>query len=816
MFSLPFSVENTTQILLSASSPGARVGTIPSQIGLLKKLEYFNVSKLVTGTLPSQIGAISTLHIFTIEHNYGMRGSLPSEFGKLSSLITLHIRYCQLSGSLPTQIGFMTTLSTLTLYNNSLTGQFPSEIGHLTNLGYLNISANRFVGVIPSEIGRLTQLTFIFMDRNEFRSQIPSEIGHLKNLSYLFAGAARAVGTIPTQLGSAEMLTYLYLANNDLVGTIPSQINRLTRLQLLDMSYNQLVGTFIPVPSSKLTHLVLHSNHLTGPIPDTVSELSELRLLSLFRNRITGRVPPLQPTPNSHILLFDNHLSCELPSGPANNLTTVVALGNLFRLNSHGSPGANWLAPSDAKSVHLFVSFPRPYQLMIALFSTVTALSLLMACVSWHSTSTRVSLDRLWVSCARLCVLMAFFSAFNMGALGSAPVHIHTCTSWLTRFTYAESTQLSSLRCGSILTLAIVHFVFVVLGLVWLSRTRSAAGTQIAPLLPSTKSQLQRVAEAKWRRIARKVSLIVLYFAAIFILNMPTLVHFALLSFPSNNTLNIGAGFVWVVRVTLTPILVLISDVIIPRFSGYVVTNYYLNQKVKKGLHRKRFELILISQMLVLAIAPIVSEILVHDNCMALGRGFWVPCNRPSEANEFHVNIDIFVNTTALRRNHTIPVIDKADICKIRGLPKPELCVRGVIDATSRLNIFKVGTQALMMVFRTLLVVAGARWKGSWFSRMLNRCSLSKISEDGMTVAIVSWIASCFVYGGVAPLIWPAVMFAIFTSASVILFATRFASSEIKKRHRTNIPWRPVWCAVWMQLLLLAWYFVAANPCNFG
>jgi len=72
-----------------------------------------------------------------------------------------------LKGTIPSEIGLMTNLISLHLYNNELTGNIPAEIGNLTNLESLRLNTNQFYGSIPPEIGNLFNLTTLRLYNNQ-------------------------------------------------------------------------------------------------------------------------------------------------------------------------------------------------------------------------------------------------------------------------------------------------------------------------------------------------------------------------------------------------------------------------------------------------------------------------------------------------------------------------------------------------------------------------------------------------------------------------------------------------------------------------
>ena len=63
-----------------------------------------------------------------------MKGTIPSELGKLTNLKVLNLSDNELSGTIPPELGKLTNLEELYLWDNGLSGTIPSELGKLTNL----------------------------------------------------------------------------------------------------------------------------------------------------------------------------------------------------------------------------------------------------------------------------------------------------------------------------------------------------------------------------------------------------------------------------------------------------------------------------------------------------------------------------------------------------------------------------------------------------------------------------------------------------------------------------------------------------------
>ncbi|KAK9283167.1 hypothetical protein L1049_011399 [Liquidambar formosana] len=291
-------------------------GSIPSQIGVLSKLTYLDLSQndltgklplslanltqlvkldvswnRITGSIPPLIGNLKNLVELDLSSN-SFTGPIPSGFGLLTNLTHLYLQSNRISGSIPPEMGDLTNLVRLDLYGNNLIGPIPSSLGHLTNLRFLHLGANRIKGFIPPEIGKLRNLVDLDLSGNILIGPFPSSLTRLANLSYLSLSSNQINGIIP-EIGNMKNLIYLDLYGNNLTGPIPSVLCHLTNLQSLDLHLNQINGVIPPKigDMKNLVSLNLSGNNLIGPIPSMLGHLTNLQSLDLQLNQINGVVP---------------------------------------------------------------------------------------------------------------------------------------------------------------------------------------------------------------------------------------------------------------------------------------------------------------------------------------------------------------------------------------------------------------------------------------------------------------------------------------------------------------------------------------------
>eukprot|EP00300_Choanocystis_sp_HF-7_P018268 c19988_g5_i5.p1 GENE.c19988_g5_i5~~c19988_g5_i5.p1 ORF type:complete len:305 (+),score=48.64 c19988_g5_i5:634-1548(+) len=301
-------------------------------------------------------------------------------------------------------------------------------------------------------------------------------------------------------------------------------------------------------------------------------------------------------------------------------------------------------------------------------------------------------------------------------------------------------------------------------------------------------------------------------------------------SFPANNTLRIRPVLVTILRILMSPWLVFSGEWLIPRLSDVFVSWYYdLNKNISSttsslligesqfGLeqslvrprdtrHRRTCtELIFTSQIVVLALAPIVSQVMIHDKCLRLSRVFWVPCNDDG------ASLDV-VAATSDPFLPDVPVLSQAEVCSITRIHVDSgLCCRGVIALASELNISKVLFQSLIVLLRALFIACrsniskSARGGGRRRSGFVDRV-LASPQEATLTRSIMSLLMVGFIYGGVAPLIWPVVLLGVNCTVLMWRVTRKHASIGLHK----IVGWRAVWCGVGIQLALGFWFFSTA------
>nr|POE68032.1 putative leucine-rich repeat receptor-like protein kinase [Quercus suber] len=145
-------------------------------------------------------------------------GTIPTNIGTLSKLQYLDLSVNSLNGSLPLSLANLTQLVEFGVSRNNITGEldrrlFPDGTS-LSKTGFLSLKIfalqyTKLGGRIPEEIGNLKYLVQLFLDGNYFCGPIPPSIGNLSDLATLSLGLNELSGKIPalTAISPQSLLT---------------------------------------------------------------------------------------------------------------------------------------------------------------------------------------------------------------------------------------------------------------------------------------------------------------------------------------------------------------------------------------------------------------------------------------------------------------------------------------------------------------------------------------------------------------------------------------------------------------------------------
>jgi Leucine-rich repeat (LRR) protein len=297
---LPEALGNLAELRSLFLGENQFVGQIPDELGDLHNLEYLVLnnnpglsSDLYRDDGTSWLDGMPNLRWF-IASQSNLFGTIPADFGAMTQLEYLDLRFNQFSGEIPPALGNLTNLQNIYLNNNRLTGPIPPEFGNLVHLKNLWLHDNQLTGGIPWQLGNMTELQgMALMDNPFLGGEIPPELGNLTSLRELYLSKCGLEGPIPWQLGNLTELWRIHLNNQHLSGSIPPELGNLAKADTVALGCNELTGE-IPVSFGNLAGVValnLHENHLSGQIPPELGNLLNLKALVLYGNKLEGPVP---------------------------------------------------------------------------------------------------------------------------------------------------------------------------------------------------------------------------------------------------------------------------------------------------------------------------------------------------------------------------------------------------------------------------------------------------------------------------------------------------------------------------------------------
>jgi Leucine-rich repeat (LRR) protein len=142
-------------------------GSIPATLALLTGLVHLDLSKnKLTGSIPDDLQQLTNLEYLFLHKNPFAAGRIPYMFG-MSKLKELSLQETNRNSSLPSWIGTkLPNLELLDLHENSLTGSIPSDFGNLSSMRYLFLNKNQLGGSLPWQLMYLQQMAVFMIDQN--------------------------------------------------------------------------------------------------------------------------------------------------------------------------------------------------------------------------------------------------------------------------------------------------------------------------------------------------------------------------------------------------------------------------------------------------------------------------------------------------------------------------------------------------------------------------------------------------------------------------------------------------------------------------
>ncbi|MCH2023577.1 MAG: leucine-rich repeat domain-containing protein [Saprospiraceae bacterium] len=160
------------------------VTTVPHEIGLLQKLEHFNIYKnKQIKQYPQELADLPKLHIISLQYNNLKQ--IPLVLGEIPKLDTLILSYnCFNSTTKWDLFPKMKSLEHLDLsYSLQNLSELPSQITEIKKLKSLNLAGNKLQS-IPSKLQQLTCLEKLNLEANNF-IDFPIVVTQMKRLKEL-------------------------------------------------------------------------------------------------------------------------------------------------------------------------------------------------------------------------------------------------------------------------------------------------------------------------------------------------------------------------------------------------------------------------------------------------------------------------------------------------------------------------------------------------------------------------------------------------------------------------------------------------------
>ncbi|ORY51527.1 L domain-like protein [Rhizoclosmatium globosum] len=151
----------------------------------------------IRGEIPPEIGRLSSLKTMNLSENFRLVGRIPVELCLLKKLVFLDLNNCSLSGPIPDDIGNLAELQELHLNYNQLDGPIPSSLGKLLNLRWLNLRYNKLNGVLPAELGLLSKLQRMKLQENMLEGPIPPQLG---KTAFVDLNSNQIIGDVPCEV----------------------------------------------------------------------------------------------------------------------------------------------------------------------------------------------------------------------------------------------------------------------------------------------------------------------------------------------------------------------------------------------------------------------------------------------------------------------------------------------------------------------------------------------------------------------------------------------------------------------------------------
>ncbi|TPX62048.1 hypothetical protein CcCBS67573_g08862 [Chytriomyces confervae] len=228
--SLVIQCDDAGRITVFQYDGGGREFKLSGDLGLFGELTELAALHVRNNDFFGSMPAFKTwknLKRLDISYNLNLNGSFPEFSDNMNEIFMDGLRLNQ-----PLPLSYPKNLSVLSVSNSSLFGTIPTQLGKLTSLISIDLPYNQLSGSIPSELVQLHSLEVVHLNGNQLSGSIPSEMATMQSLMKCYLQDNFLTGGIPSFEHRANHGMVFDVGNNTLSGPYPSNSNPLDTLSM--------------------------------------------------------------------------------------------------------------------------------------------------------------------------------------------------------------------------------------------------------------------------------------------------------------------------------------------------------------------------------------------------------------------------------------------------------------------------------------------------------------------------------------------------------------------------------------------------------